>query len=94
MTEVFSGKPARGLRNRYLTEMTPHEDELLPFPAQYAAFGALRAKATADDDGEFLPMWSGQGVGMATATPAGELVERVASEALAIMDQLGKTAGA
>ena len=92
VTEVFSGKPARGLRNRYLQEMTAHEAELLPFPAQYAVFGAIRAKATENDDGDFLPMWSGQGVGLARAMPAAELVESVASEAMTVMGRLGRDA--
>lgn len=89
VTEVFSGKPARGLLNRYLEEMTEHENELLPFPAQYSIYRGIRAKATERDDGEFLPMWSGQGVGMATAEPAAELVARVADEAQAILRSLG-----
>lgn len=92
VTEVFSGKPARGLRNRYLEEMTEHEAELLPFPAQYAVFGAIRAKATTIDDGEFLPMWSGQGVGLVQAMPAAKLVDKVATQALSIMGRLGECA--
>ena len=89
---MISGKPARGLRNRYLEEMTEHEAELLPFPAQYAVFGAIRAKATTIDDGEFLPMWSGQGVGLVQAMPAAKLVDKVATQALSIMGRLGECA--
>jgi nitronate monooxygenase len=88
VTRVFSGKPARGLRNRYMEEMGAHEDALLPFPAQYAIYGKLRARAAELGRGDFLPMWAGQGVGMARAEPAGALLERIAGEARAVVRAL------
>lgn len=81
VTKVFSGKPARGLKNRYLDEMSQHEDALLPFPAQYSIYRGLRDKATAAGVSDFLPMWAGQGVGMATDQPASELVAQVIAQA-------------
>jgi nitronate monooxygenase len=88
VTTAFSGKPARGLRNTYMDALRGHEDALLPFPSQYSIFGALRAHATQTNDGEYLPMWSGQGVGLATQEPAGDLVTRVTAECDAILGGL------
>ncbi|MBT6276910.1 MAG: nitronate monooxygenase [Chromatiales bacterium] len=88
VTAVFSGKPARGLKNRYFEEMTAHEDKLLPFPAQYSIYRDLRARATELEDGEFLPMWAGQGVGMATAESASELTTRLAADAQSVLELL------
>src|SRR5262249_35837611 len=36
LTRAFSGRPARGLVNRFLTEMENHPDAILPFPVQNA----------------------------------------------------------
>ena len=63
VTKSFSGKPARGLRNRYVEEMRPHEDSLPDFPLTYYMNKDLRAAATKEGRGEFLAFWSGQAVG-------------------------------
>ncbi|NKC15288.1 MAG: nitronate monooxygenase [Gammaproteobacteria bacterium] len=88
VTKVFSGKPARGLRNRYLDTLSQHEDTLLPFPSQYSIYRRLRARATELEDSDFLPMWAGQGVGLAKEEAAGALTNRLAADAQAVLDKL------
>jgi nitronate monooxygenase len=81
ITRVFSGRPARGLRNRFMTEVEPHADAVLPYPWQNAATRPLRAAAARAGDAGLLNLWAGQGVSRARALPAAELVATLAREA-------------
>ncbi len=80
LTEKFSGKPARGIANRYLREMNQRDAAQLAFPAQNSVTGRLRAAAGKAGNAEFLALWAGQGVAMSRALPAAELVARLESE--------------
>jgi nitronate monooxygenase len=76
MTDVFSGRPARGLPNA----MTALEDGVLKglgvpdYPIAYDANKALAAAAKAKGDGMYGAQWAGQGAPLARAMPAAELV--------------------
>ena len=64
VTKVISGKPARGIKNRFINELEALNDQLLPYPAHYSLSRSLRAKAAQDSNADFLAMWSGQAVGL------------------------------
>lgn len=89
VTSAISGKPARGIRNRYVNEVEALDEALLPYPLQYALSGALRSKATLTGNPDFLVMWSGQGVGMIEEKPAGDLVESLMQETARLKSNLG-----
>ena len=74
VTDVFSGKPARALRNRYVDEMEQHRDKLLPFPAQMSIGRALRQASAQRGRKDFVSMWAGQGAPLAQPRPAAELI--------------------
>ena len=80
VTTVMSGKPARGIRNRYITELEAMDEPLLPYPLQYALSGPLRRESTKQGNTDFLSMWSGQGVGLIKEMSAAELVISLMSE--------------
>ena len=86
VTEKFSGRPARGLSNRFLREM--REAPQLPFPAQNALTGKLRAASAKAGNPEFVSMWSGQAAPLSRALPAAELVAALEAETLACLDRL------
>ena len=80
VTNVFTGRPARGRRNRLIDEVGPLAEPAPPFPTAAAAVAPLRAAAEALGSGDFSPLWSGQG-GVATAdVPAYELTRRFMHE--------------
>lgn len=87
ITRAFSGRPARGLVNRFLVEMQAAEaaDEVAPFPLQNALTRPLRSAAAARNRPEFLSLWAGQAARLARAEPAAALVARVAREARAAL---------
>ena len=59
VTEKFSGKPARGLRNRFMTEMAQNAPQLA-FPAQNAVTGKLRQASAKAGKPDFVALWAGQ----------------------------------
>jgi nitronate monooxygenase len=92
ITEKFSGKPARGLVNRFITEMA--EAPQLPFPAQNSITGKLRQASARAGRPDCIAMWAGQGVPLSRALPAAELIERLEAETLeAIRRTAALTAG-
>jgi len=80
ITRAFSGRPARGIRNRLLADYESREDSILPFPLQNALTGPLRNEATKQNRGQFLSLWAGQGTRMARRTHAAELVAELTDE--------------
>ena len=73
VTRAFSGRPARGLRNAFITGLEDR-DIHLPYPAQNALTRPMRTAAAQQGIADYLSLWAGQGVARACAMPAGELV--------------------
>lgn len=91
ITRAFSGRPARGIANRFLREIeaAPEPGAILPFPYQNALTRPLRAAAAEQGRADCLSLWAGQGVTMARRTAAAELVRSIAEgakRALASLD--------
>ena len=60
LTNVFSGRPARGIVNRIISEVGPMSEAVPSFPLAGIALAQIRAKAEAQGKGDFTPLWSGQ----------------------------------
>lgn len=81
VTRVFSGRPARGIVNRFMTEVErAGADSTLPFPLQNSLTRPLRTAAGRQSRAEFLSLWAGQGLRMARRQSAANLVAQLASE--------------
>ncbi len=82
VTRAFSGRPARGIVNRFMTEVERAGtlEGILPFPLQNALTRPLRNAAAKQDRPEFLSLWAGQGARLARRQPAAALVARLAIE--------------
>jgi nitronate monooxygenase len=59
LTNLFSGRPARGVRNRLMDELGPLCDQVPAFPLASAALAPLRAAAEARGRVDFTPLWCG-----------------------------------
>ena len=79
VTNVFTGRPARGIVNRIIREQGPISTKVPAFPGAAAAVAPLRAKAEAAGNGDFSPLWSGQNASGCREIPAGELTRRLAA---------------
>lgn len=83
LTNVFTGRPARGLVNRAVRELGPLTPDAPAFPLAGSALAPLRARAEAQGSGEFGPLWAGQAAPLGRELPAAELTRALAAEALA-----------
>jgi nitronate monooxygenase len=88
LTRAFSGRPARGIVNRFMREIDAHPEAILPFPLQNALTRPLRTAASKAGRAEFLNLWAGQGLRMARRQRAAELVARLAAEAEAAVARI------
>ncbi|HEY2465089.1 MAG TPA: nitronate monooxygenase [Steroidobacteraceae bacterium] len=62
LTNLFSGRPARGIVNRLMAELGPINDAAPAFPLAAGALAPLRKKAESAGVGDFSPLWAGQNV--------------------------------
>jgi nitronate monooxygenase len=72
LTSAFSGKPARGVRNRFAEELAAVK--LPPYPVMNALTRPLRQAAAATGRAEFLSLWAGQGAPAVRELPVADLV--------------------
>lgn len=80
ITRLFSGRPARALRNRYLTEMRLSEAMIPDFPLPLSKTGPLGRGLAGAGSNECLAMWADQSAHRARPMPAADLVETLAEE--------------
>jgi nitronate monooxygenase len=90
ITRAFSGRPARGIVNRFMTAVEPDGNlaAILPFPIQNALTRPLRTAAAQQGRAEFLSLWAGQGVRLARRQSAADLVARLVNETEAAIARL------
>ncbi len=88
LTRAFSGRPARGIVNRFMEQVDRDPEGILPFPLQNALTRPLRTAAAKAGRAEFLSLWAGQGLRMARREPAARLVARLAAETDAAVARL------
>lgn len=80
LTNLFTGRPARAIVNRYIREVGPINADAPAFPLAAGAAQPLRAAAEAKGSADFLPLWSGQAPSLAREMPAGALIAALVSE--------------
>ena len=78
LTNLYSGRPARGIVNRLMRELGPLSALSPAFPLASTALAPLRAKAEAAGSGDFSPLWAGQNVSGCREIGAGELTRELA----------------
>jgi nitronate monooxygenase len=77
LTNLFTGRPARGIVNRIMRELGPMNPALPAFPLATAAIAPLRAKAESLGSTDFSPLWSGQDASGCKPMPAAELTREL-----------------
>ena len=98
LTRAFSGRPARGIVNRFMREVdeiaVAQPDAILPFPKQNALTRPLRAAGARANRDDVLSLWAGQGIRLARRSDAATLVERLSSETASTLARLAAIAAA
>jgi nitronate monooxygenase len=78
LTKAFSGRSARGIRNRFIDRF--RHESVPPYPIQNALTQPLRAAAAARDDAEEMSLWAGQGLTLVRPGSVAALVDRLAAD--------------
>jgi nitronate monooxygenase len=89
LTNLFTGRPARGLVNRLMREVGPLSAEAPAFPLAGGALAPLKAAAEAKGAADFTALWSGQAAALGRDMPAGELTKLLVQEALVRLARWG-----
>lgn len=77
LTNLFTGRPARGIVNRFMRERGPLNAAAPAFPLATSAIAPLRAKAEGRGSGDFSPLWSGQNASGCKEVPAAQLTREL-----------------
>jgi nitronate monooxygenase len=85
LTNLYTGRPARGLMTRFMREQGPINPEAPAFPLATGAVTPLRSAAEKQGSGDFSPLWSGEAGSLAREADAGELTRKWWRDARAIM---------
>jgi nitronate monooxygenase len=87
ITNVFTGRPARGIVNRLMLEVGPMSADAPEFPLAGGALAPLVATAGSGGSRDFGTLWSGQAAHLCRELPADELTRRLAADAGARLDR-------
>ncbi|MGA8892407.1 MAG: nitronate monooxygenase, partial [Anaeromyxobacteraceae bacterium] len=88
LTDAFSGRMARGVRNRFVAGMAGRP--VLPFPFQNGLTRDLREAAARAGDPGLLSMWVGQGPSPRAGAGAADVVAGLVRGAAAVLDALAR----
>jgi nitronate monooxygenase len=88
ITNVMTGRPARGVINRAMREVGPLSADAPAFPHAATALGPLKTAAEKLGRTDFTNLWAGQSVGLGSELPAAELTRALAAAALVRMAEL------
>lgn len=90
VTNVMTGRPARGVANRVMREVGPVSPDAPAFPHAATALAPLKAAAEKQGKVDFTNLWAGQALRLGTDVPAADLTRKLAADALARMTWLAK----
>jgi nitronate monooxygenase len=91
LTNLFSGRPARGIVNRFMRECGLVSDAAPSFPHAATLVAPLRAASEKSGSTDYMQMWAGQAAHLARAMPAEELTKKLAADALTLWDRAQET---
>lgn len=91
VTSVFTGRAARGIRNHFIAEYERAGSEPLAWPLQRAAAQDIYAAAQSRGAGEYMPLWAGQGLRLATQEQgAAEMVAELVAQTCTEFERLAR----
>ena len=80
LTNVFTGRLARAIMNRVVTEVGPISAAAPAFPLAGSAIAPLRANAESRGSSDFSPMWTGQNASGCKELPAAQLTRELVAD--------------
>ncbi len=80
VTSTFSGKPARGIQNDFITKMKKYEGELLKYPFQNTLTQPIRSEATKQNRPEWMSLWCGQNPRSSKQQAVSEIIQEIIAQ--------------
>jgi len=80
LTRGFTGRLARGIKNRLLDELNQRDIEILPYPLQRALVRHLSIPAEKAGRSELLPLWAGQSANLSRCTDVHALLDALVND--------------
>ena len=91
LTRAFTGRLARGIRNRFLDEHSA--DAPIAYPELHYVTAPMRKRARERGDAELVNLWAGEAHALAREAPAGEIVRGLVAEAQTALREAGARLG-
>ncbi|SDE49313.1 nitronate monooxygenase [Paenibacillus sp. UNCCL117] len=88
ITTVYSGKAARGIITDFMKDMRDYSGTIPPYPIQNALTRDIRQAAAKAGDPEYMSLWAGQGLRLATGRTADDIVRQTMEQAAALMARM------
>lgn len=88
ITNLFTGRPARGIVNRLMREQGPMWEGVPAFPLAGGSLAPLRAASEPSGSADFMPLWAGQNFRLARPLPAAKLTEMLWMETLQCLNHI------
>ena len=89
LTNLFSGRPARGILNRYLEEAGPMSEAAPDFPYAATLVAPLRAASERAGSLDYMQLWAGQAAGLGKSMPADQFTRKLAADVLNLLARAG-----
>jgi len=80
LTKAFTGRLARGIQNRLMSELEQERTEILPYPLQRMLVRNLSIAAEAAGQADLLPLWAGQSASLSTCTDVSSFLNSLVEE--------------
>lgn len=80
LTRVFSGKMARGIKNKFIERMNTYQDSILDYPIQNALTRSMRKEADKQGNSDFMSLWAGQSLYLCKDCSVAELMKELTAQ--------------
>lgn len=90
LTRVFSGKMARGIKNKFIEWMRPYQESILDYPIQNSLTRKMRKEAEKQNNIDFMSMWAGQSAYLSKGYPAAELIKKLIEDVNTLLEKLNE----
>ena len=88
VTSTFSGKPARGLNNLFIEQMSKYEDALPQYPIQNTLTQPIRKSAAKEKRIEYMSLWCGQNLRTLNSKSASDIIKDTVAQADKVLGQI------
>jgi len=87
ITNVFTGKPARGIDNEFIHKMDYYDDDIPDYPIQNQLTNGIRKAAAQKGNAQWTHLWSGQSPRLSQFVSASVLIDNIVKETRSILNK-------